>query len=50
MQTWVTLSGGTKWAFRLDGLITRAGMYIHYHPYIVLMRLLFLIPRSHDRW
>ncbi|KZT65507.1 glycoside hydrolase family 28 protein [Daedalea quercina L-15889] len=24
MQTWVTLSGGTKWAFRLDGLITRA--------------------------
>ncbi|CCL98195.1 uncharacterized protein FIBRA_00189 [Fibroporia radiculosa] len=23
MQTWVTLSGGTKWAFRLDGLITR---------------------------
>ena len=26
MQTWVTLTGGTKWAFRLDGLITRAGM------------------------
>ncbi|EPS95398.1 hypothetical protein FOMPIDRAFT_131096 [Fomitopsis schrenkii] len=24
MQTWVTLTGGTKWAFRLDGLITRA--------------------------
>ncbi|RPD63561.1 rhamnogalacturonase [Lentinus tigrinus ALCF2SS1-6] len=24
MQTWVTLSGGTKWAFRLDGLISRA--------------------------
>ncbi|KZT05693.1 glycoside hydrolase family 28 protein [Laetiporus sulphureus 93-53] len=23
MQTWVTLSGGTKWAFRLDGLIYR---------------------------
>ncbi|KAI0659450.1 rhamnogalacturonase [Cubamyces menziesii] len=23
MQTWVTLNGGTKWAFRLDGLITR---------------------------
>lgn len=23
MQTWVTLSGGTKWAFRLDGLISR---------------------------
>ena len=26
MQTWVTLTGGTKWAFRLDGLITRACM------------------------
>ena len=24
MQTWVTLTGATKWAFRLDGLITRA--------------------------
>ncbi|KAL7278816.1 hypothetical protein ACG7TL_007833 [Trametes sanguinea] len=24
MQTWVTLNGGSKWAFRLDGLITRA--------------------------
>ncbi|TFY57203.1 hypothetical protein EVJ58_g7169 [Rhodofomes roseus] len=24
MQTWVTLNGGTKWAFRLDGLIARA--------------------------
>ncbi|EIM85320.1 rhamnogalacturonase [Stereum hirsutum FP-91666 SS1] len=24
MKTWVTLTGGTKWAFRLDGLITRA--------------------------
>ncbi|RDX45296.1 rhamnogalacturonase [Lentinus brumalis] len=24
MQTWVTLSGGTQWAFRLDGLISRA--------------------------
>ena len=23
MQTWVTLTGGTKWAFRLDGFITR---------------------------
>ncbi|KAH9923923.1 rhamnogalacturonase [Epithele typhae] len=23
MQTWVTLTGGTKWAFRLDGLISR---------------------------
>lgn len=27
MKTWVTLNGGTKWAFRLDGLITRTGMY-----------------------
>lgn len=26
MKTWVTLNHGTKWAFRLDGLITRAGM------------------------
>ncbi|KAI0645895.1 rhamnogalacturonase-like protein [Trametes meyenii] len=24
MKTWVTLNHGTKWAFRLDGLITRA--------------------------
>ena len=24
MQTWVTLTGATKWAFRLDGFITRA--------------------------
>ncbi|KAI1791435.1 rhamnogalacturonase [Ganoderma leucocontextum] len=24
METWVTLTGGTKWAFRLDGLISRA--------------------------
>ncbi|KAI0759831.1 rhamnogalacturonase-like protein [Trametes elegans] len=24
MKTWVTLKSGTKWAFRLDGLITRA--------------------------
>ncbi|KAI9058602.1 glycoside hydrolase family 28 protein [Trametes sanguinea] len=24
MKTWVTLNGGSKWAFRLDGLITRA--------------------------
>jgi rhamnogalacturonan hydrolase len=23
MQTWVTLNHGTKWAFRLDGFITR---------------------------
>ncbi|EED79070.1 rhamnogalacturonase-like protein [Postia placenta Mad-698-R] len=23
MQTWVTLTGGSSWAFRLDGLITR---------------------------
>ena len=24
MQTWQTLTGGTKWAFRMDGVITRA--------------------------
>ncbi len=29
MQTWVTLSGGTQWAFRLDGLISRAGEIWH---------------------
>lgn len=23
MQTWVNLSGGTKWAFQLDGVIYR---------------------------
>lgn len=23
MQTWVTLNGGNKWAFRMDGVITR---------------------------
>ena len=28
MQTWVTLSGGTKWAFRLDGLISRTCMFV----------------------
>lgn len=32
MQTWVTLTGGTKWAFRLDGLITRACTYTHFVP------------------
>ncbi len=26
MQTWVDLKGGTKWAFRLDGFITRTGV------------------------
>lgn len=25
MKTWVDLKGGTKWAFRLDGFITRTG-------------------------
>jgi rhamnogalacturonan hydrolase len=25
MQTWVTLNGASKWAFRLDGFITRTG-------------------------
>jgi rhamnogalacturonan hydrolase len=25
MKTWVTLTGASKWAFRLDGFITRTG-------------------------
>jgi rhamnogalacturonan hydrolase len=25
MKTWVTLNGASKWAFRLDGFITRTG-------------------------
>lgn len=25
METWVTLKDGSKWAFRLDGFITRTG-------------------------
>ncbi|KAF8914337.1 rhamnogalacturonan-hydrolase [Gymnopilus junonius] len=25
MQTWQTLTGGTKWAFQMDGVITRTG-------------------------
>lgn len=25
METWVTLENGSKWAFRLDGSITRTG-------------------------
>ena len=27
METWQTLSGGSKWAFQLDGIITRTGKY-----------------------
>lgn len=27
MQTWVNLSGGTKWAFQLDGVIYRTSKY-----------------------
>lgn len=25
MRTWVTLENGSRWAFRLDGFITRTG-------------------------
>ena len=36
MQTWVTLTGGTKWAFRLDGLITRAGVHLVTRPSVCM--------------
>ena len=38
MQTWVTLSGGTKWAFRLDGLISRACEHSDHHGVIDLLK------------
>lgn len=27
MQTWQTLNGGTKWAFQMDGVITRTSLF-----------------------
>ena len=38
MQMWVTLSGGTKWAFRLDGLISRACEQSDHHGVIDLLK------------
>lgn len=42
MQTWQTLDDGKKWAFQLDGIITRTGMHGPFHtlsPWNWLLRV-----------
>jgi hypothetical protein len=39
MKTWVTLSGGSAWAFQLDGIIYRTGYGLSY-PIVKKVRLI----------
>lgn len=39
MQTWVTLKGGSKWAFQMDGVITRTSEFLSYRYRSIILVL-----------